>query len=107
MNLLLDTYSFDHFPRSGSSNVRMSSEWIGDLRPAVNEFKTRIVSRKGCDLNPINLLNQDEFERGVSYIWPDQLDRVSLFREAAKSIPKDGSLIIEHESAEIFLEKGS
>lgn len=117
---MLDRYSYGHFAYSGGSSVHLAPDWIGNRRPVVSSFSSQIVSRKGCDLNPIDLRNQSEFVRGLSYVWPDQRDRVELFKEglcvcffvdfsfffflAAKCL--DGSFAVTKESAEVFLERG-
>lgn len=41
-----------------------------------------IIDRIGIDLNPINLLNEDERQWNLALIWPDQLERIERFKSA-------------------------
>jgi len=42
----------------------------------------RVVERAGCDAAPIDLSTEDGRLRLLSYIWPDQIHRIRLFRAA-------------------------
>jgi hypothetical protein len=49
-----------------------------------------IVSRKGCDLNPVEIGQESGQLTLLSFIWPDQTNRLDLVRsaiQAAKSCP--------------------
>ncbi|MEM7239940.1 MAG: DUF2332 family protein, partial [Pseudomonadota bacterium] len=56
------------------AGVRLAPLWSGnelDGPPPV------IVGRRGCDLNPLDLTNEEERARMRAYIWPDQPDRLT------------------------------
>jgi hypothetical protein len=51
----------------------------GDL--ALPPVEARIVERRGCDLHPIDPTPEGRMGL-LSFVWPDQLDRLHLLREA-------------------------
>ena len=65
------------------ATVRLSPEWRGPLPPLANP---KIVERRGVDLNPLQMDHQGHALRLISYIWPDQSDRVTRTR-AAMALP--------------------
>lgn len=68
--------------------VHLESEWRGNLPPLESELE--IVSRSGCDRNPLDPHNPEAVERQLSYIWADQhqrIGRVSAALSAAASMP--------------------
>jgi hypothetical protein len=108
LNLLLDRFVYEHIDNHmlAEKALRLPAvDWVGE-KPKLPSFSSRIVSRRGCDLNPIDLRSQEGFCRGLSYIWPDQLDRVAIFKEAVEMLRKEQDLVIEKQSAEVFLENG-
>ena len=67
--------------------VQLAPDWTGDAPPAA---ELRIASRTGLDLNPLDPAR--EADRLVSYIWPDQPDRIARTQAAidiASSTPAD------------------
>ncbi|WP_419912912.1 DUF2332 domain-containing protein [Hoeflea sp.] len=80
LNLLLDRFEFDlagaDYGNNGSA-VRLSTDWSGPPPPAA---QLSIAERRGCDLSPFDLSSQADRLRLLSYVWPDQtnrLDRIS------------------------------
>jgi hypothetical protein len=50
----------------------------------------RVVERRGCDLNPIDPTLEDSRLALLSFIWPDQTDRLKQFAEVmevARRVP--------------------
>ncbi len=86
LNLHFDKFSMQiGDKRWGPVNapVNLAPEWRGKLPP---QSAPRIIERRGVDLNPLNpKLPADEL-RLISYIWPDQLDRIIRTR-AAMALP--------------------
>ena len=67
-------------------------------------FPVEIVSRRGCDLNPLDL--KRDFLKSLSYIWPDQRKRVANFVAAANAMKqRSDDLIVLQMGAIPFLEK--
>lgn len=62
-----------------SSAVQIEPKWIGSPAPDVT---LDIRSRAGCDLLPIDPGNTADRERMLSFIWPDQADRLQRTRAA-------------------------
>lgn len=104
-NLLCDCYAFPKYPNSSASEVVIDFDWQGSV-PDTSAWRAPVaMSRKGCDLNPLDLTTEEEFLRGLSYVWPDQLRRVAAFKAAAASHCQRRDVRVEQESAEVFLEK--
>ncbi|MCV9966515.1 DUF2332 family protein [Pararhizobium sp. BT-229] len=61
------------------SPVLIAPEWTGPTPPNV---PVEIVSRAGCDLNPLNPARDEDALRLLSYIWADQEDRLERTRFA-------------------------
>lgn len=78
LNLWFPAYGYDF----GADNkwgvedpvMSMRSEWSGDLPPL--DVEIEVVERAASDRQPLDLRNEDARLRLMSYIWPDQLDRV-------------------------------
>lgn len=92
LNLAFDTYRYllgdDLEWGAGNALVNIESEWRGDLPPL--EAPLEIVSRAGCDRNPLDPHNPESVERQLAYIWADQhnrIGRVSAALSAAATMP--------------------
>jgi HAD superfamily hydrolase (TIGR01509 family) len=90
LNLICDRYGYvsrGQLLGDPASPVRFEEPWRPgpaiDL-PAVAR-RLRIAHREGCDPNPLDPSNPDDRRRLVSYIWPDETDRVARM-EAALSV---------------------
>jgi hypothetical protein len=57
------------------AKIMMSPEWRGAPFPAANA-SLKIIARCGVDQAPIDLDSEDARERLMSYVWPDQRDRL-------------------------------
>lgn len=68
--------------------VTIRSDWRGDLPPL--DAALDIVSRRACDLNPLDPSNPSDRSRVMSYIWPDQPERIATTEaafDAAAALP--------------------
>lgn len=65
---------------SPESLLRIRCESKG--KPIPPEQDAEINDRIGIDLNPINLLNEQERQWNLALIWPDQLERIERFKSA-------------------------
>jgi hypothetical protein len=61
-----------------SSAVQLAPKWEG----AAPDVMPEIIARSGCDLNPIDVTDEDQALRLQSYVWPDQADRLARVKAA-------------------------
>lgn len=77
LNLLFDRFFYrygDHAWGDASSPVQITPELRSDTLPL--DGKLDIVSRKGCDIAPVDVAQRDGQMRLRSYVWPDQAARL-------------------------------
>ncbi len=82
LNLFADrfTYQFGDQQRGDpASGVKLSPEWNGALPPS---GEPRIIRRKGCDRNPLDITQAAHRDRMLAYIWPDQAARITRIKAA-------------------------
>jgi hypothetical protein len=82
LNLNLDRYGY----RFGAmqfgdprSSLQLSPSWTGALPPP---SPVRIAARRGCDVSPLDVGREDDRERLLAYVWPDQTERVERLTRA-------------------------
>jgi hypothetical protein len=79
LNLCFDRYRFELEKATWGNPeaaVVVRSSWQGDTPPL--ETPLTVAHRAGCDSNPLDPGKPEDRERLLSYIWPDQRDRLSL-----------------------------
>lgn len=84
LNLFGDKFSYrfgDHLRGDPASDVILSPKWSGAAPPTCD---LRIVRRKGCDRNPLDITRSDHRDRLLAYIWPDQPLRIARITAALK-----------------------
>lgn len=92
LNLRPDRYRYRYLGGEwglADSPVRIDNAWLGELPPTAT---VRIVERHGYDIAPIDVTSPDGELNALSYIWPDQTDRLERLRGAiavARNIPAD------------------
>ncbi|WP_036223006.1 DUF2332 domain-containing protein [Maritalea myrionectae] len=82
LNLVLDQFAYqfaDEHYGPQSAPFTLQPDWQGPTPPHAN---IDIVHRAGCDLNPLDVSTRDGKERLMSYIWPDQMERVERTEHA-------------------------
>lgn len=90
LNLALDRYHYELGPHrlgDASSPLAITAEWRGgapDLGAPL-----RIASRRGCDVAPIDLRDPAARTRLLSFVWPEQLDRIERLRAAQAIVAAD------------------
>lgn len=99
LNMLLDRYRYDfggaHW---GDSRLLLRPAWDGP-RPEVG-VHVEIAARYGCDISPINIASLEERDRLISYVWPDQLERLSRLETAIGIASEDPPYVERREAAE-------
>lgn len=104
LNLALDMFAY----RFGGnqvgklqSSLSLAPEWSGEpLEPP----PFRVASRRGCDLNPLDIRVPMERARLRSYVWADQSERIARF-EAAASIAADLPIRLDKAEAANWVEQ--
>ncbi len=82
LNLNWDRYHYrfgDVVRGDAASPVRLQPELEG-CDPTVAPIS--VTERRGCDINPLNPADPDHRMRMLSYIWPDQADRLERTQAA-------------------------
>ncbi len=82
LNLRVDRYWFESDGRGAGdpdSPVRFVDRWS---RPPPFGAELRIVERRGCDRDPVDATTADGRLTLLSYVWPDQTERIELLRAA-------------------------
>ncbi|MEO9874895.1 MAG: DUF2332 family protein [Anderseniella sp.] len=77
LNLLPDRYGYrlgEVRAGQAGSPVMLAPDWLGAMPGGVDPD---IVSRRGCDRNVLDVTDAAHAERIVSYVWPDQEDRIN------------------------------
>ena len=88
LNLMLDRFSIETpegLVGPAKSPVHLRPEWRGPPPPA---RPLRVVDRAGVDRHPIDATNPDDALRLLSYLWPDQPERMALTCGAIALGPK-------------------
>jgi hypothetical protein len=78
LNLAFDHYRYDLgslLYGDPNSPVLIRSDWQGNL-PALSA-QVRLAERAGADIEPLCVDSSDDRERLVSYVWPDQSERLA------------------------------
>ncbi len=104
LNLQWDKYFYQFGDKSwGASDAktRLNPNVTGTLPDFVD---LNVVSRAGCDLKPFDLSNEKQRTLLLSYLWPDQEERIARTREAIKQAVDNG-VYIETEDAVDWLKK--
>jgi hypothetical protein len=93
LNLRADRYWYEQDGRGWGdpdSGVRFVDFWTDRTPPL--DVDAVIASRAGCDRDPIDAADPDEALTLLSYIWPDQAERLRVIRaalEVAATTPVD------------------
>lgn len=103
LNLIPDRYGYTLGGQpfgDPESPVQITPDWTG---PRPNADEVRVLSRRGADLAPVDATNPEAANRMLSYIWPDQPERISRI-EAALGLVQASGLAIEAMDAAAFVE---
>jgi hypothetical protein len=101
LNLLLDRYryDFDGTPWGDpGSPVRIATTSKGSMPKLPGSL--RIVERRGCDVNPMDITDPEAQLRLLSFIWPDQAERFARTRGAISVAQIDPPIVDRADAAE-------
>jgi hypothetical protein len=110
LNLLFDRYRYET-PRGdwgpSDSPVRLTDFWTGGDPPY--HGGVTVIERRGCDPAPVDATSDEGRVTLLSYVWPDQRERLAKLRgalEVASEVPvtverADGQSWVERELAEL------
>jgi hypothetical protein len=101
--------NFDHFYgcfgqlRMGdpSSSLRFMGDWFSNA-PDVPRAGATAISKRGCDISPIDIARPDDEARLLSFVWPDQKIRLERLRSAI-AIAKAHRPIVDAASADEWI----
>ena len=95
LNLYWDRFYYQIAGQSwgnANSSVHLAPEWQGKAY----EFQPiEVIARAGCDLFPLDVLDKDKQKRLLSYIWPDQSERIARTKAAIEIAANAGTKIAE------------
>ncbi len=88
LNLLWDHYRYQYGEDEPvglmASALTVNSSWRGEKRPDFSLPTPKISRRTGVDLNPIDLMNQDQITWLQALVWPEQFERRSRLTKAVR-----------------------
>src|SRR4051794_6129291 len=65
------------------SDIRFGPEWwVGDRRPTL--LPVEVCRRRASDISPIDVSTTEGRVTMLSFVWPDQVDRIERLRQALK-----------------------
>ena len=87
-------YDFDSWTwGDAASPVRVTGEWRGDV--PLSKGRINVVERRGCDVMPLPVTDDQMQLRLLSFIWPDQPERFARIRGAIDIALTDPPVIDE------------
>jgi hypothetical protein len=89
LNLRWDAFRYEDLWGDPASPVQLRERYA-DAPPPFEPKQTEVIERSGCDAHPLDPTTDDGRLTLLSYVWPDQAERLSLLRGAltiARDIP--------------------
>jgi hypothetical protein len=105
LNLMWDRFHYElggHHVGDPKARVTVRAEWQGPW-PGITSLP-HVVERQGCDRTPIDLAAEGEADRLMSYMWPDQTERVERL-EGAIALARQDKPRLEQADAGEWLER--
>ncbi len=102
LNQFWDLYSYrlgEHRWNEGTSALTLQCKWSGNPPPL--HISPVVASRAGCDINPLDLRQEEVRLRLQAYVWPDQAQRLANLR-AAMQIALKNDVRVEKIAASKF-----
>jgi hypothetical protein len=101
LNLGFDRYEYElGVARWGDpqASVHIASRWEGD--PPSLDAPLEVVARAGCDVQPLDPSSPPDRERLLSYIWPDQAERLARTAAALDVAARAGRRVERADAAD-------
>jgi hypothetical protein len=102
LNLGFDGYRYDLGNGRGwgeaDAPLVVHSDWRGALPP--RSAGIRVVSRQGCDRNPLDPASEGDAERLMAYIWADQPHRLKRTEAALRFAAQKGRKVERADGAD-------
>jgi hypothetical protein len=86
-----------------ASSLRFMGDWFSHA-PDVPRIGATAISKRGCDISPIDIAQPDDEARLLSFVWPDQRIRIERLRTAI-SIAKTSRPVVDAMSADAWIEQ--
>jgi hypothetical protein len=105
LNLRWDHFAYDtgeEVAGDPSSPVRFTGAWEGPAPELPAAFD--VAERRGCDRNPLDPTTPDGRRTLLSYVWPDQLERLARL-EAAIDVARRVPAVVDRADAPTWLEE--
>jgi hypothetical protein len=105
LNMQWNRYAYrygDRFVGAQNAPLTVAAEWRGPWS-GVTELP-RVVERRGCDRSPIDLAQPYAAERLISYVWPEQAERLARV-EGAIALARIEKPQLDREDAGVWLDK--
>lgn len=99
LNLIPDRYRYTFGGQDygdPASPVHLAPSWTG---PAPPQARVAIARRGGCDLNPLDIQDAEQRARLLSYIWPDQTERLNRAEGALALALRDPPMVDQADAA--------
>ena len=102
LNLWFSRYAYDlgnglAWGRSDAP-LTIASDWSGALPPL--NIPLDVMSRRGCDRNPLSPADPEDRLRLMSYIWPDQASRMARMRQALDFVAARAPSVVAEDAAD-------
>jgi hypothetical protein len=101
LNLGFDRYSYDFGAATWGppkAPVRILSRWEGNTPPI--DAPLAVVARRGSDVAPLDPGSASDRERLISYVWPDQTERLARIRGALDLAARHGIRVEQADAAD-------
>ena len=105
LNLLWDSYQYHYSDGSTfgptDSEVVIECELRNEM-PDIPREMPDVVFRRGVDLNPVDLGDDEQFLWMMALVWPDHPDRAALLRAAQRTWLKDPPRVERGDALEVL-----
>lgn len=101
LNLGFDRYAYELGAATWGppgAVVRIPSRWQGDL-PSI-DAPLKVMARRGSDVAPLDPSSASDRERLLSYVWPDQTERLARLRGALDLAARHGVRVEKADAAD-------
>ena len=105
LNLAFDQYHYDLGVGTWGvpdAPVDIRSRWEGKSPSLTGQIV--VAARAGCDVRPLDARSPDDRETLLSYVWPDQYDRLARI-EAALAVAASSKWRVERADAGAWVER--